>query len=148
MTNKNNPMTLTLSDKFRIEIWNPPDDEYIALRALTGDAGINYQVPIKPDEIATVIGGLQLAADYYRIMANSAPLPPVVAGHEAILEHPDLIDLAPASEREMLLYTKAYLEAMEAIICTAKLFNLDMVEGVYASTLVTLARRVYGEEKE
>lgn len=141
-----NPLTLPLSDRFTIKVWKRESDhagEYIVLHE-SGEDGLDHPTMIKPDEIVTVIGGLQMVADYCHILNNSAPLPVVGGDQTDILQHPVLIDLAPQSEREMLMYTKAFLEAMKAMIMTAKIFDLEMVENIHAKTLATLAKRVYG----
>lgn len=59
-----------------------------------------------------------------------------------ILDHPQIKDLKPETEREGLLYLKAYLSAIEATLQAAKDFGLEAAEEFHRKVMADLADEV------
>lgn len=61
---------------------------------------------------------------------------------KSILDHPELKDLKPETEREALLFLKAYLAGIEATLKTVKGFGLSAAEEFHRKVMAELAGKV------
>lgn len=60
----------------------------------------------------------------------------------SILNDPRIKDLKPQTEREGLLYLKAYFEAIEATLGAARLHGLEAVEDLHSRIMKLLQQRI------
>jgi hypothetical protein len=63
-----------------------------------------------------------------------------------ILDHPQIKDLNPQTEREGLLYLKAYFEAIDSTLKAAKEFGLEAVEDLHTRMKRQLEKRIEGSK--
>ena len=62
-----------------------------------------------------------------------------------ILDHPELKDLVPQTEREALLYAKAYLEAVEATLSAVELGGPEAVRKLHEKMQADVMAKLNGK---
>jgi hypothetical protein len=122
-----------------LETTTPAELEQVLVEARAGLSEGQYTVLL-----GKLISAANLAAEGVGNTSQNERLQ-IEAKPMNILDHPELKDLKPESEREGLLFLKAYLTAIEATIQAVKQFGLPAAEEFHRKVMADLAGKVKGQ---